>query len=359
MLQAFKIPLTWSELLKKTLQETSADNVLGLAAQLAYYFLLALVPAIVCVAAFISFFPPQVLQDALQAISGIAPATLIEIIREQMQNVSGGANSGLFTFGLLMALWSSSAAIVGICDAMNRAYDIEEGRPWWKVRLTAIALTLGLALFVVVSVALVMLGPTMADAMAMRLGLGAPFAVAWKVLQWPVVFCLIAIAIAMLNYFGPDAEQDWTWITPGAVLATILWLVASLGFKIYVTRFSDYNETYGSLGGVIMLMLWFYITGVAILVGAEMNAEIEHASPHGKDPGEKVPGEKKKLGAAAARAYEARAKAPAPEPAIDEPQVAPGTPGRWPAIAAYSMIAIDILRALTRWAQGKRADENG
>jgi len=189
--------------------------------------------------------------------------------------------------------------------------------------------------------------------------LGPAFALAWKVLQWPVVFSLIAIAIAMLNYFGPDAEQDWAWITPGAVLATVLWLVASLGFKIYVTRFSDYNETYGSLGGVIMLMLWFYITGVAILVGAEMNAEIEHASPHGKDPGEKVPGEKKKLGAAAARAYEARRKAPAPEPAIEEPVAAPRAPGRWPAVAAYSLIVIDILRALKHGAADKRADENG
>ena len=349
MLQAFEIPLTWTELLKKTLQETSADDVLGLAAQLAYYFLLALVPAIVCVAAFISFFPSTVLQDAISSLSGVAPSTLIEVIEEQMQNVTGGENGGVFTIGLLMALWSSSAALVGICDAMNRAYDIEEGRPWWKVRLTAIALTLGLALFVVASFVLVMVGPTMADALAARLGLGPAFAFAWKVLQWPVVFALIAVAIAALNYFGPDAEQDWAWITPGAVLATVLWLIASLGFKMYVTRFADYNETYGSLGGVVMLMLWFYISAVAILVGAEMNAEIEHASPHGKAPGEKVPGEKKKLGPAAARAYELRQKkaASAPKSPAEAPAAVPvptRTPVRWAPAAAYSMIAFDVLR---------------
>jgi membrane protein len=178
------------------------------------------------------------------------------------------------------------------------------------------------------------------------MGLGAAFAMTWKVLQWPVVFALITLAIGLLNYFGPDAEQDWEWITPGAALATALWLVASLGFKFYVTSFADYNETYGSLGGVIVLMLWFYITGIAILVGAEMNAEIEHASPHGKDAGEKVPGEKKKLGAAAARAHEERKQAPPPVP---EPRYPPGPSDvkrrRWAAAAAYGMIGVDVFRS--------------
>ena len=166
----------------------------------------------------------------------------------------------------------------------------------------AIVLTIGIAAFAVTAFGLVMIGPTLAERLASQLGLAPAVATIWKLVQWPVAFGLIALGIALLNYFGPDAEQDWEWITPGAVLATALWLLASIGFKVYVTRFSDYNATYGSLGGVIVLMLWLYITGIAILTGAEMNAEIEHASPYGKDPGEKVPGEKKKLGAAAARA---------------------------------------------------------
>ena len=348
MLRTFNIPLTWTELAKRTLHETSNDNVLGLAAQLGYYFLLALVPAIVSVAALVSFLPSTLVQEALNAMSAFAPATLVEVIREQLENVSGGANGGLFTFGLLMAIWSSSAAVVSICDALNRAYDIEEARPWWKVRLTAIALTIALALFVVVSFVLVMVGPTVAEALAARMGLGGAFAMTWKVLQWPVVFALVAIAIGLLNYFGPDAEQDWEWITPGSVLATALWLIASLGFKVYITSFADYNETYGSLGGAIVLMLWFYITGVAILVGAEMNAEIEHASPHGKDAGEKVPGEKKKIGAAAARAYEERKKA-ATAAAPDRRTLQSPSPSaarrRWAAAAAYSLIGVDLLRS--------------
>jgi len=344
MLRTFNIPLTWTELFKRTLRETSSDNVLGLAAQLAYYFLFALVPAIASVAALITFLPSDAVQNALNATAGFAPTMLIDIVREQLQ--SGAAHGGIFTFGVLMAIWSSSAAIVSICDALNRAYDIEEGRPWWKVRLTAIALTIGLAVFVVVSLLLVMVGPTLAEALASRFGLGEAFAMTWKVLQWPVVFALIAFAIGLLNYFGPDAEQDWEWITPGSVLATVLWLIASLGFKVYVTSFSDYSATYGSLGGVVVLMLWFYLTGVAILVGAEMNAEIEHASPYGKDVGEKVPGERKKIGAAAARAYEQRQKAKAPEREPAALQRQPdGKRRRWAAAAAYGMIGVDLLRS--------------
>jgi hypothetical protein len=117
---------------------------------------------------------------------------------------------------------------------------------------------------------------------------------------------LVATAVALVYYFAPDAEQDWIWITPGSVFATLLWVGVSLGFKFYVSNFSNYNETYGTIGGVMVLLLWFYVSGIALLVGAELNAEIEHASPYGKEVGEKVAGERKKIGPAAARDYEER-----------------------------------------------------
>lgn len=352
MFRTFDIPLTWTELIKRTARDTSADNCLGLAAQLSYYFLLALVPAILCLVALASFFPFYLLQDIVAPMAAVAPADVVAILRDQLQSVSNGQDSGIFTVGMLMAVWSSSAAIVGIIDALNRAYDIEEGRPWWKVRLTAILLTLGVAAFVVVAFGLVLVGPTLADRVAVQLGLGGAFAFAWKILQWPVVFALIVVVVGTIYYFGPDAEQDWEWITPGAVLGTILWLVASLGFKLYVTNFTNYSESYGSLGGVIVLMLWFYISSLAVLVGAELNAEIEHASPHGKAPGEKVPGQKKKIGAAAARAYEARKNAP-PVPAAEtrpDHLIGGGTrpTPKWAAAAAYGMIAADVFRAVKK-----------
>jgi membrane protein len=163
---------------------------------------------------------------------------------------------------------------------------------------------------VVSAFTLVVAGPELAETIASRIGLGSAFTVTWKVVQWPIAFALVALGIGLIYYFAPDAEQDWIWITPGSVLATLLWLLASLAFRLYVTNFADYNATYGSLGGVIILMLWFYISGLAVLTGAELNAEIEHASPYGKEPGEKVPGQKKKIGARARRAWEARRRHP-------------------------------------------------
>jgi membrane protein len=311
MLRTFSIPITWSELIRRTLKESSDDDCLGLAAQLAYYLLLALVPAIVFLVALASFFPADTIAQMLGSLRAFAPGDVVQIVEEQLQRVANGQQGGLLTVGIGMALWSSSAAIVSVTDAMNRAYDIEEGRPWWKVRLVAIALTVGLALFIIAAVALIIVGPTLAEQLASRFGLGAVFEWSWKILQWPVVFGLVAMALALLNYFAPDAEQDWEWITPGALLSTLLWLIASLALKLYLANFADYNATYGSLGGVIVLMLWFYLSALAVLVGSEMNAEIEHASPYGKAPGEKVPGQRKKIGVAAARAYAERQHAPA------------------------------------------------
>ena len=307
MFAAFDIPLSWSELLKRTAKESSEDDVLGLAAQLAYYFFLALFPAVLFILALASFFPlTNFIDDIVRALRPIAPADVLGFLEEQLRRISNSDSGGILTIGILGAIWSSSAAVVAIVGSLNRAYDIEEGRPWWKVRLTAVGLTLGLAVLVLTSFTLIVAGPTLASQVASSFGLGSVFEWTWKILQWPLAFLLVSTAVGLVYYFAPDAEQDWVWITPGAVIGTLLWLVVSLIFKFYVANFADYNATYGAVGGVIVLLLWFYISGLAILVGAELNAEIEHASPYGKDPGEKVPGQKKKIGAAAARAYQQR-----------------------------------------------------
>jgi membrane protein len=306
MLRAFAIPITWTELFKRTVREFNADNCLGLAAQLAYYLLLGLVPALVFLVSIASFFPADTIQQMLGRLATFTPAEMMTLVRTEVETIAGRENGGLLTFGFIAALWSSSAAVVAVTDALNRAYDIEESRPWWKLRLTAIGLTIGLAVVILVAFALILIGPAAAEWLARTTGLGSPLEWAWKILQWPVAFALVAVGLALLNYFGPDADQDLSWITPGSVLATILWLVVSLAFKIYLANFADYGATYGSLGGAIVLMLWFYLSGMAILVGAEMNAEIEHASPWGKAPGEKVPGQRRSLGARARKAWEAR-----------------------------------------------------
>jgi len=286
---------------------------------MSFYFFLALFPAILFVLALASFFPLGDLTDDLGRVAGpfVSPQVL-ELIQDQMRRLANNESGGLLTFGVVGALWSSSAAMVSIASALNQAYDIEEGRPWWRVRLTAIALTTGVAIFVLVSLVLLLLGPTWADALGRVTSLGAPFTWAWLVLQWPVIFLLVSTGIGLIYYFGPDAEQDWVWITPGAVAATLLWLAVSLLFKEYVARFTDYHAAYGSIGAVIVLMLWFYVSSLAILVGAELNAEIEHASPYGKAPGQKSASGKRLLGPRAARAFQQRL------PSFRRPSASPG-----------------------------------
>jgi membrane protein len=313
ILKAFRIPLGWRELLNRMAAELLADNCLGLAAQLAYYFFLALL----FITAIVSFIPVAGLLEAITGmLARVAPSEVLSIVQDQILKIAHEKNGGLLTIGMLGTIWSTSSGVTAIIDTLNQAYDIQESRPWWKVRLLAIGLTLGLAVFIVISFALVLVGPTLAEKVAVWLHMGPAFEWTWKIVQWPVVFGLVTFAIAMIYYYAPDAEQEWIWITPGSILATLLWLLISLGFKFYVVHFTSYNATYGAIGGVIVLLLWFYVSALAVLMGAELNAEIEHASPYGKEPGERVPGEKKKIGAVAERAWEEHQATAALRPAM-------------------------------------------
>ena len=331
MLAYFESSLTWSELFKRTVRETQTDNGLGLAAQLAYYFFLSLFPALLVLLALASFLPAaDLVSRVVSMLQGVAPEEVIAIIREQLGKIAAGRQGGLLSFGVAAALWSSSAAMVAIIDALNRAYDVEDQRPWWKQRGIAILLTIGVAAFILVSFALVVAGPQIATFLAGRTGLGSAFEWTWKILQWPVAFALVATAIGLIYYFAPDVDQDFAWITPGSLVATILWLAGSLAFRFYVVNFGSYNETYGAIGGVMVLMLWLYLTGLVIIVGAEMNAEIEHASPHGKAAGEKVPGQRKSIGARAAREF--RERMTGAIPSVRRPITPAPAPRRSPAL---------------------------
>lgn len=347
MLAFLAVPITWGEILRRTFKDAFyKDNVLGMAAQLAYYFFFALFPTLLVVMAIADMFAADVVQ-MLRGLGGFIPQGAIDLITRQLASISEGQQGGLLTIGLLTALWSSSAAMVAIIETLNTAYDIEEARPWWKVRLTAIALTIGISVFIVAAFALVVIGPTVAEQLATRLGLGAAFEWTWKIAQWPVVFLLVSGGISLVYYFAPDAEQDWVWLTPGSLAATALWLVASLAFKFYIANFGGY-ESYGVIGTVMVLMLWFYLSGLVILMGAEMNAEIEHASEYGKEPGEKVPGQKRKIGPALKRDWEAqqRARAVAPQPVVE---VRPKVGGEVAAPLPQSAPAYTATAPRSRW----------
>jgi membrane protein len=271
-------------MLKRTAVEVMADNCLGLAAQLAYYFFLALFPALLFLVAVISFMPVSGMLDAVTAmLARVAPGEVISIVQDQLLKIANDKSSGLLTLGMLGTIWSCSSGMTAIVDTLNQAYDIQESRPWWKVRVMAVGLTVALAIFIVASLTLVLVGPTLAEKAAVWAHMGPAFAWTWKIVQWPLVFALVTLGIALIYYFAPDAEQDWVYITPGSILATVLWLIISLVFKYYVANFTSYTATYGFIGGAIVLMLWFYVSALAVLVGAELNAEIEHASPYGKN----------------------------------------------------------------------------
>ena len=294
MLRRLGVPLTWGQLAKRTGSEILADNCLGLAAQLAYYFFLALFPALLFLVAIVSFIPVSGLLEAITStLAHIAPTEVLSIIQGQVLKIAHEENGGLLTLGMIGAVWSTSSGVSAIIDALNQAYGVQDTRPWWKVKLMALGLTMTLALFIVVSFALVLVGPTLGETLAAHLSLGPAFERTWKILQWPAIFLLVSLAVALIYYFAPDVEQRWIWIAPGSVVATTLWVIISLGFKLYVTRFASYNATYGAIGGVIVLMTWFYGSSLAILVGAELNAEIEHASAYGRKAGEEVPGDQR------------------------------------------------------------------
>ena len=342
MLAYFDTTLGWGELLKRTVKETQADNGLGLAAQLAYYFFLALFPALLFLIALAGIFASaELITRVVNMMSGVAPPDVVGIIRDQLISLTRGDQGGIMTFGVLAALWSSSAAMVALIDSLNRAYDVEDARPWWKQRLTALLLTVGVAAFILASFALVVVGPQLAESVASRLGLGSAFEWGWKILQWPLVFALVATAFGLIYYFAPDVDQDFVFLTPGSVTATVLWLAGSLAFRFYVVNFGTYNETYGAIGGVMVLMLWLYISGLVVIVGAEMNAEIEHASAHGKAPGEKQPGQRKAIGPRAARAYRERQQ----QRRVPEPRSTSPVPRPSPA-AAFARTSVLVSGAL-------------
>jgi membrane protein len=277
------VSISWREILKRTAYETFwKDNCLAMAAQLAYYFFFALFPTLLFIVALASYFPVTTLiDDMFRILGGFVPPEALTIITEQIVKISKSEDGGLLSLGVLLAVSSSSAAMTAIIDTLNRAHGIEERRPWWKVRLTAIALTVGVAVFILVSFALILTGPTLATELAKGWGLGPVFEWTWKILQWPVIFAMVSGAIALIYHYAPDVKKEWIWLTPGSVLATTLWLIASLGFKYYVANWGAYTETYGIIGAVMTLLLWFYLSGLVILVGAEMNVEIEHAGMTG------------------------------------------------------------------------------
>jgi membrane protein len=263
--------------LQKAVHEFQRDDALGLAAQLAFYLILALFPFILVLVSLMGTFGNEELASTvLGYFREVTPEEAYEIIAAYTNPyISGNKPApGLFSLGLVITLWSASGAFAALINALNKAYDVEETRPIWKVRGIALLMTLGLSIIIILGVLLLVLGPPIGKGIADLFGLGDIFTLMWNIARWPVALFFMVLAVALLYYFGPDAGQPFRWITPGGFIAVLFWVLASVAFRFYVSNFGSYDETYGSIGAVIILLLYLYISSLTILFGAELNATL-------------------------------------------------------------------------------------
>jgi membrane protein len=280
----------WRDIMWRVKAEMSRDSLSLVAAGVAFYGLLSLFPLItVLVSIYGLVVEPQAAQQQVAMVGEVLPQQTRQILEEQLTRVTASANTAL-TFGVIagvvLALWSAGAGTKALIEGLNIVYDEEEKRGFIKLNAVALGLTLGLILFMIFALALVAILPALIG----MLGLPAPVQAAARWLRWPILALAFMIALAALYRFAPSRSgAKWRWVTPGAVGATVLWIIGSLLFSWYVSNFGSYNETYGSIAAVVVLMLWFWVSALIVLLGAEWNAETEHQTEHDTTTGRERP----------------------------------------------------------------------
>ncbi|WP_203338941.1 YihY/virulence factor BrkB family protein [Planococcus beijingensis] len=251
--------------------EFKKDKATTLAAAQAYYYLLAIVPLLILLLAILPYLQIDP-QKAVDFIGTILPGEVATTFQDTIVSVVTTPSGGLLTFGILGTLWSASNALTAFIDATNQAYGVEESRSFIKLKATAIVLTLGMLVAVIVALILPIFGGTIIDMIKSFLSLPEQTEIIFQVLRWVVSIAVMSIVLALMYKFAPDKHFPFKEVIIGAVIATVLWQVVSFGFSIYVANFGSYSATYGSLGGLIVLMLWFFLTGLILVIGAEINA---------------------------------------------------------------------------------------
>jgi membrane protein len=274
--------LGWKELGTRVLKQVDKDDVFGRAAQLSFYFLLALFPLLLFLTVLLGYVAEsgtRMRDSLLSYLSTLLPVSASDLVYTTVDDITKAKGGGKLSFGILAALWASSTGMAALIRSLNAAYNVEEARPWWKQRLVSIGLTIALAVLIISALTLLLTGEGIGEMIAGSFGLGYAFTMTWKIVQWPLVLAFALLSFDLAYYFAPNLkDQDWKWLTPGAVVGVLLWLLISFAFRGYLRFFNTYSVTYGSLGAVIILMLWFYFTGAAILIGGEVNSEIEAAA---------------------------------------------------------------------------------
>jgi len=279
--------------LKRIYEEYENDAVADAAVALGYYFVFALFPFLFFLTTMTAFIPyvRQSVETMLERAHAILPGPAMGVIEPHLRGLVARPRPHLLTLGLLATLYSASRGVDAVRKALNLAYDVKESRKWWRTELDAFGMTIGGALLVLIAIAALTAGGSLGFWLARHVGVAHEYVLVWSWLRWPVTAVLIMLCAALAYYLLPDVKQKFKFITPGSVLGTVAWLVATWGFSKYVSHFGSYNITYGSIGGVIVLLTWLYISGFIFLMGGEMNAIIEQAAPEGKDAGARAPGE--------------------------------------------------------------------
>lgn len=256
--------------------EIRHDNVSARAAELAYFFLLSLFPLLLFLTTILGLLAAagsSLRGSLLQYVQTIAPPSAYDLVANTVDAMAHSANGGVLSFGFVASLWSAARGMRAIIDALNVAYDVEEGRAWWRSTATSLGLTLALALFTVAALALMLYGEKIGFALARHFGLGHAFRVAWSFTQWIAAPGFMLIATELTYRYAPNIERlRWRMVTPGAVVAVVLWALLSVLFRVYLHHFHTFGATYGSVGAVIVLMVWLYLSGAALLIGGEVNA---------------------------------------------------------------------------------------
>jgi membrane protein len=268
----------WGGVLKRTLREFKRDNLTDLAAALTYYGVLAIFPMIIVVVSILGLIGHSATQPLIDNLGTVAPGPAKQIITSAIQNVQSGKGTAgvLFVVGLAAALWSASGYVGAFMRASNVVWDVEEGRPIWKTIPTRLGVTLITVVLLTASAVAVLFTGALATQAGKVLGVGSSAVTVFDIVKWPIMLLILSAILAILYYAGPNVRQPgMRWVTPGSILAVLFWILASAAFAFYVASFASYNKTYGALGGIVVFLLWLWITNVVILLGAELNAELE------------------------------------------------------------------------------------
>lgn len=280
--------LSTFSIIKKTFRNFIDDDMPTYAAALSYRALFSLFPFLLFLIAMLSFLNLGNFFTWLREQAALVlPSTAREMIDPVITDLQSGKNS-VFSVAIVVAIWVASNGIRSLMNAMNKAYNVRESRPAWKLYPLSVLYTIGIAIVLLMAAALMVVGPQWIEWLGSWVGLGDMAVTLWALLRWPAAILLLMLVVAILYYLMPDVEQAFRFITPGSVIAVIIWISASLGFGFYVSNFGNYDAMYGGVGAMIVLMLFFYISSAVLLLGAELNATIEHASREGKDRGEKT-----------------------------------------------------------------------